>query len=86
MEPNGPQPFRLFEKVIAVDALPKSVIKNGKIYTILSVEQDRGQDGNLYWYVGVEGTHNRIRPTIFAPLNPPKMMTFERMTENIHAN
>lgn len=89
MDKKTEQPFYVGEKVIAVDAVSGSTIKNGQIYTICSCEQDYGQDRNLYWYVGiVGGLHNRIRPTIFAPLESASLMQFEKLNESVpvHAN
>lgn len=87
MKDENYQPFYLFEKVIAVDAIQGSIIKNGKVYTILSCEYVFCRNGNaFFWYVGVEGSHNRLRPSIFASINRPAMMTFEKITESIHAN
>ena len=71
------QPFYVGQKVIAVDALRGSLIKNGTVYTILSCDFANG-----YWYVGVEGSHNRLRPTIFAPLDE-QIMSFEKTCEEI---
>jgi hypothetical protein len=67
------QPFVVGETVIAVNAITGSSIINGFVYKISSVEKDKGQDGKLYWYVGVtfKGNHighDRIRPSIFRSL------------------
>jgi len=68
--------FYIGQKVIAVDAMSKSLIKNGTIYTVDSWEQVNG-----YWYIGVEGSHNRLRPSIFAPIEE-KMMEFSKLAEH----
>jgi hypothetical protein len=65
-------PFYVRQIVVAVDAHPQSKIKNGQLYTITSVdycESGNPPTGKKYWYVGVTGHHNRLRPSIFAPFN-----------------
>lgn len=66
-------PFYVGQKVIAVDAMEGSKIKNGRQYIVNSCEyRESGnplsQKDKKYWYVGVEGHHNRLRPGIFAPI------------------
>lgn len=72
--------YNVGELVIVVDALPEAMVKNGEIYIVYSYECDNG-----FWYIGVENeklkTHNRIRPTIFAPLLPAKEMMFSELNE-----
>jgi hypothetical protein len=80
-------PFYIGEKVIAIDAIQGSIIKNGSIYEIYSCEYEQC-NGNWYWYVGVIGSHKWLRPSIFAPLHTVELMCFEKINEStpIHAN
>ncbi len=88
MKAGGAQPFYEGQTVIAVDALPKSIIKNGLLYEVYSCEYAECK-GQMFWYVGVSGqgiiTHNRIRPSIFAPIIET-VMKFEAIENEVYAN
>lgn len=60
-------PFFPGDKIIAVNALDKSLFKNGKIYTVSACDYNLCK-GCYYWYVGVHGITNGnayYRPSIF---------------------
>lgn len=66
-------PFYIGQYVVAVDVIPMSIIKNGKIYIISNCYYAPSgnpiANGKSFWYVGIEGfQHNSIRPTIFVSL------------------
>ena len=80
-------PFYIGQTVVAVDAITGSSIKNGQKYIVNSC--DYAQSGNplskgaYYWYVGVQGYHNRLRPTIFAPINEDFIsISLDKVIEN----
>lgn len=82
------QPFYIGEKVVAVDALPGSLIKNGRPYEISACHYS-SNNGKMYWYVGVVGVNNNwMRPSIFASMETAIIMSFEKLNEEvpIHAN
>lgn len=69
MEENQ-APFYKGQYVIAVDAHPKALIKNGLVYVINSCTYEPSgnpiAEGESFWYVGVIGEdNNHIRPSIF---------------------
>ncbi len=79
-------PFYIGQKVVAVDAMPNSMFKNGQIYTVNSCTFEESGNpispaGKKYWYVGVVGSHPHCRPGIFRPLEEIKFpsMTFEQI-------
>ena len=81
-------PFYVGQKVVAVDAVTNSLIKNGRIYTISSCQYSPSgnpiANGKLFWYIGVSGIDNEwLRPTIFAPLIQKKfpLMAFAQIME-----
>lgn len=65
------------QKVVAVDAMQNSTIKNGQIYTVSSYHYSQSSNplakGKFFWYIGIVGIHEWLRPSIFAPLEdmPP---------------
>ena len=70
-------PFYIGQRVVAVDAVPNSKIKNGQHYTIsdcyYAPSGNPIANGKSYWYVGVVGFDNNcLRPSIFAPLEQKK--------------
>lgn len=71
MDPLNLAPFFVGQNVIAVDAHPGSSIKNGQQYIVTSCDYvpvgNQSSNGIWVWYVGVTGSHNRLRPSIFAP-------------------
>jgi hypothetical protein len=74
---NNLAPFFVGQKVVAVDAMPNSTIKNGQTYTITHCYYAPSGNpiakGGWFWYVGVVGNDNKsLRPTIFAPLQEQK--------------
>lgn len=85
MSPGGDKPFYVGEKVIAVDAMSGSLIKNGQVYEVYSCDMRRCSDGCSYWYVGVTGHHNSLRPTIFAPIRGV-LMNFKEIENTVYAN
>jgi hypothetical protein len=88
------QPFYVGETVIAVNALPKSEIKNGTLYVVYSCECRINPANGLgpFWYVGVETdgykSHAGITPRLFASIERPSLMVFEKINEStpIHVN
>lgn len=79
-------PFYVGQKVVAVDAMPTSRIKNGKCYTISTCHYSPSgnpiANGKSFWYVGVVGLDNNwMRPEIFAPLEQSAfpLMTFKEI-------
>ena len=56
------------QKVVAVDAMCGSKIKNGEIYTVSSYHYSESAKGKFFWYIGIVGIHEWLRPSIFAPL------------------
>lgn len=79
-------PFYAGQKVVAVDAMPGAVWKNGETYTISQCIIRIGNDGNKYWYVGTTCYNNgeaHYRPSIFAPLQQKSfpLMTFAKIRE-----
>jgi len=78
--PSNP-PFAINQKVVAVDAISGSRIKNGRVYEVYSCDYAQSTNpianGKFFWYVGVIGHHNRLRPGIFAPYNPPRHQNVE---------
>lgn len=82
------------ETVIAVDAIKGSLIKNGQLYTVYHYQYKANPVNRLhFWYIGVihaNGTksHDWIRPSIFAPIQRAKLISFERVMEQspIYAN
>lgn len=78
-------PFYAGQRVIAVDAMPESRIKNGQVYTVScchsSINPANGK--GPFIYVGIVGHHDWIRPGIFAPYEEltASIMTFEQIQE-----
>lgn len=68
------QLFYIGQKVIAVDAIQGSNIKNGTIYTVYDYHMMQAiwSDFKWYWYIGVEcntyKSHKYLKPSIFAPI------------------
>ena len=62
-------PFYPGQTVVAIDAIKGSILKNGCHYIVDSCEYVQSSnplaEGEYFWYVGVEGSHNRLRPAIF---------------------
>lgn len=83
--------FHVGQVVIAVDAYPMSHIKNGNEYIVSSWEFKMNPvNGLWFWYIGIEGIHDWLRPGIFAPKPKFKRITLsevlETETEFISAN
>ena len=81
-------PFYIGQYVVAVNAIPTSIIKNGKIYEISNCYYAPSgnpiANGKSFWYVGIEGFSNHsLRHTIFAPLIQKKfpLMTVKQIME-----
>ena len=76
-------PFYVGQRVIAVDAVEGSAIKNGKKYIISHCHYAECKR-KFYWYVGVEGFDNKwLRPTIFAQMQENKisLMSFKEIVK-----
>lgn len=69
---KGFAPFYEGQRVLAVDALPGSSIKNGQQYIVsdchYSPSNNPIANGKWFWYVGIIGFHRWLRPGIFAPI------------------
>lgn len=80
-----PTPFYSGQKVVAVDALPKSKFKNGTVYTVSECFWSINPVNGLgpFCYVGIVGHGSWFRPSIFAPLEDLKMpsMTLTKIKE-----
>lgn len=85
MKPNdygSGAPFNDGQKVVAVDAVPTSRIKNGQIYTVRTCHYSYCK-GAYYWYVDIVEIHDWLRPAIFAPLEEKFIaITLEKVLEN----
>ena len=76
------QPFYIGEKVVAVDAVASSHIKNNNVYTISDCYYSYCK-GSYYWHVGVLGFHNKwLRPGIFASMHKGLNMKFKELVED----
>lgn len=81
-------PFYVGQKVVAVDAIEGSRIKNGQYYVISDCHYSPSgnpiANGQSFWYVGVMGFDNKwLRPGIFAPIEQKKfpLMTFKEINK-----
>jgi len=78
--------FKVGGLCIAVDAHPKSCIKNGLIYRVYSYEERINPANGLgpFWYIGVERgdfkSHDWLTPRLFRPLVDIPMK-FEKLEE-----
>lgn len=82
-----------FVRLKTVDALPKSMFKNGLVYTMTYCESRMNNGKGPFWYVGVKGNgiNNSAayyRPSIFRSIDLGVQMMFEKLTEEqpIYAN
>lgn len=79
-------PFYTGQKVVAVDAHPKSNFKNGHIYIVRKSHWSINPSNGLgpFCYIGIEGIEGDwYRSYIFAPLEEIKMplMTLTKIQE-----
>lgn len=84
-------PFYVGQKVVAVDAVSGSAFKNGKTYTVASIEYKLGNQHHpigrvtYYWYVGIVGHADGgayFRPSIFAPIEEKfRSISLEKVLE-----
>lgn len=72
-------PFYVGQRVVAVDAIDGSFIKNGNEYIIAEVRLWQG----VYWHVTVTIRANHpLRPSIFAPIQDAfNAISFEQVVE-----
>jgi len=77
------RPFYEGQRVVAVDAHPESLFKNGKEYIIRTCHYSENPGtGRWYWYVGTMESHDWCRPGIFAPIEEGfKAITFTKVIE-----
>lgn len=81
-------PFYIGQKVVAVDAVSGSVIKNGQHYIVsecyYAPSGNPLANGASFWYVRVSAFPIwSLRPSIFAPIQQMKLplMTFTQIKE-----
>lgn len=74
--------FYAGQKVICVDGKPKTGFNKDEIYEVSSYEYKMNPvNGLRFWYIGIVGSHEWLRPSIFAPIIPPvQNVTFEKIT------
>lgn len=73
------------QSVICVDGKPKTGFNKDEIYTVSSYEYKMNPvNSRWFWYIGIVGYHEWLRPSIFAPIIPPvQNVTFEKITTEI---
>jgi hypothetical protein len=77
--------FYAGQKVICIDGYPNTGFTLGKEYIVSSYEHKMNPvNGLWFWYIGIVGYHDWLRPSIFAPIIPPiQNVTFEKITIDI---
>lgn len=73
------------QTVVCVNGFPKTGFIEGQPYTVSSYEYKMNPvNGLWFFYLGIVGHHDWLRPSIFAPIIPPvQAVTFEKITEDI---
>ena len=85
MNNNDPNEIPLFyagQKVVCIDGYPKTGFEEGEEYIVSSYEYKMNPvNGLWFWYIGIIGYHEWIRPSIFAPIiSPMQEVSFEKIT------
>lgn len=72
------------QRVVAVDAIAGSYFKNGNEYIVSSYAYKMNPvNGLWFWYIGIVGSHDWLRPGIFAPIPESFIaITLEKVLEN----
>jgi hypothetical protein len=77
--------FYAGQTVVCIDGFPNTGFKKDKEYIVSSYEYKMNPvNGLWFWYIGIVGYHDWLRPSIFAPIVPPvQNVTFEKITTEI---
>ena len=72
------------QTVICIDGYPKTGFEEGAQYTVSSYEYKMNPvNGLWFWYIGIVGFHEWLRPSIFVPIiSPMEKVVFEKITED----
>lgn len=82
-DPEYKHRFYAGQKVICVHGRPHTGFDKDKEYTVSSYRYEMNPvNGMYFWYVGIVGAHEWLRPTIFiAKLESYEAISFERVCE-----
>lgn len=77
--------FYAGQTVVCIDGYPRTGFTEGEHYTVSSYEYKMNPvNGLWFWYIGIVGYHEWLRPSIFAPVIPPvQNVTFEKIYTDI---
>jgi hypothetical protein len=73
------------QTVVCIDGFPKTGFEKDKEYIVSSYEYKMNPvNGLWFWYIGIVGYHEWLRPSIFAPIiHPVQNVTFEKISTDI---